>query len=136
MAAVTTIIAAVGLGISAASAVGGMAAARDQADAQKDAEKARKNAANLDANRRKRAVVREMQMQRSVALSNATVKGAGESSGLQGAYGSVSGQGLNNITGINQQQELGNQVFSANARATDAASRGATWDGIGTLGGA
>jgi hypothetical protein len=136
MAAVTTVIAAVGLGVSAASAVGGMVSAKRQAEAGEDAEKARQRAANLDAQRRKRAVIREAAMQRSVALSNATVQGAEAGSGLQGAYGSVAGQSNNNISGITQQQELGNQVFAANARAQRASSQSATWDGIGSLGGA
>lgn len=136
MAAVTSIIAATGLALSAASTIGGVVSARKAAKADEKAEGARQQAMNLDAQRRKRAVVREMQMQQSLALSNATVQGAAQGSGVQGAMAGAQAQGMTNITGITQQQALGNQVFAANRQSTRARSSAATWEGVGTLGGA
>lgn len=136
MAAISTIIAGVGLAVGAAGTAMGIKAQKDQFKAQNKAESARQKAADLDALRRKRAAVREMQMQRSVALSNATAQGAEAGSGLQGAMAGITGQGNTNIVGINQQQQLGNQVFSANRQASSAASFGATGEGLTSLGGA
>lgn len=135
MPAVSTIIAGVGLAVGAAGTAMGVKAQKDQLKAQEKAESARQKAANLDALRRKRAAVRDMQMQRSIALSNATAQGAEAGSGLQGAMAGISGQGTTNIVGINQQNELGNQVFSANRQATRASSFGATGEGLQSLGG-
>lgn len=136
MPAVTTIIAGVGMAVGAAGTFMGIKAQKDQMKAQEKAEGARQKAANLDALRRKRAAIRDMQMQRSVALSNATAQGAEGGSGLQGAMAGITGQGVNNITGIDQQNQLGNQVFAANRQASRAASRGATGEGLVSLGGA
>jgi len=136
MAAVTSIIAGIGLAASTAGTIMGVKAQKDQAKAQEKAESARQKAAELDALRRRRAAVREMQMQRSVALSNATAQGAAEGSGLAGAQAGISAQGNTNIVGIDQQQQLGNQVFSANRQAQRAATFGATAEGLTSLGGA
>lgn len=135
MPAVTSIIAGVGLAVGAAGTAMGVKAQKDQLKAQDKAEDARKKAQNLDALRRQRAAVREMQMQRSVALSNATAQGAEAGSGLQGAMAGIAGQGTTNIVGIEQQRQLGNQVFSANRQANRAASFGATGEGLVSLGG-
>lgn len=136
MPAVSTIIAGVGLAVGAAGTVMGVKAQKDQLAAQNKAESARQKAANLDALRRKRAIVRDMQQQRAIALSNATAQGAADSSGLQGAMAGVQGQATDSIVGINQQLQLGNTVFSANRQATRAASFGATGEGLQSLGGA
>ncbi len=135
MAAVSTTIAAIGLAIGAAGTAMSVKSQMDQAKAQNKAEAARKKAADLDALRRKRAAIRDMQQQRAVALSNATAQGASEGSGLQGAMAGVTGQGVTNIVGIEQQQQLGSQIFSANRQATKAASFGATGEGLQSLGG-
>lgn len=135
MPAITSIIAGVGLALGAAGTYIQYNAAQDQSKALDKAEDARKQAANLDSLRRQRAVVREMQQQRALALSNATQQGAAAGSSLQGAYASIQGQGNTNITGIEQQNQLGNAVFAANKQARAAETQGNLGEGISTLGG-
>jgi hypothetical protein len=110
-------------------------ASQDAAKAADKEEDARQKSANLDALRRQRAVVREMQQQRALALSNATTQGASAGSGLQGAFASIQGEGQTNIAGIQQQNDLGNQVFAANRQQRRAETRGSLGEGISTLGG-
>lgn len=135
MPAVTTALSAIGLAASIGSTVAGVVGANKEAKAEDKAESARKKAANLDALRRQRQAIREMQQQRAIAVSNATAQGAEAGSGLQGAIGQVTGQGNSNILGIEQQRQLGNEVFAANKQARSARTLQATAEGIGQLGG-
>lgn len=135
MPAVTSIIAGVGLALGAAGTYVQYNAANAQTKALDKAEDARKQASNLDSLRRQRAVVREMQQQRALALSNATTQGASAGSGLQGAMANIQGEGQTNIAGIRQQNALGNQVFAANKQARAAETQGNLGEGFSTLGG-
>lgn len=137
MAALTSILIGVGLAASAAGTVMNAQAQQKQAKAQQKAENARQRAMNLDAQRRRRQVVREMQQARALALASANQQGAAApgSSALGGAYGQISGQAGTNILGINQNQELGNQVFAANREAGQAATQGAFGGAIESIGG-
>jgi hypothetical protein len=135
MAAITSALAAIGTAVSVGSTIAGVAAARKEAKFEDRAEDARKKSANLDALRRQRAVVREMQQQRAIALSNATVQGSSEGSGLSGTMAGITGAGLTNMTGIQQQNALGNQVFAANKQARKARTTQSTMEGLNTLGG-
>jgi hypothetical protein len=136
MAAVTSIIAAAGLATSIGATAYGVVAQKQSIKAQEKAENARQKAANLDSLRRQRAVVRESQQQRALAVANATAQGAEGSSGLAGALGGISGQANTNIVGIEQQRQLGNEVFAANRAGFRASSAGATAEGLASLGGA
>jgi hypothetical protein len=122
-------------------------AARDQrAIAQLDiqADQQRKAAMELSARRQMTENVRNAQMARSMALTNATGQGAayGESSGLRGGYASISGQAGVNQQGISQNLQIGENLFDINAQV-DAAkmelakdqSGEAMAQGIASLGG-
>jgi hypothetical protein len=136
MAAFTSIAIAVGLAVSAAG-VGLQAYSQNQmAEAQEDAENARKKQMNLDAIRRRREAVREALAARSTALSNATASGAGDSSGLQGGYGQIGGQLGRNIGAVNTSEQLGTDIFQANAAYADASSMAYLGQGAERLGGA
>lgn len=143
MAALTTIL----IGAAVAATVAGTAIAyqgqRAQAKAQKQAlaiqmqqEETRRQAMNLDANRKKREVLRQQQLLRAQALATATNQGAGGagSSGIEGAIGQIQGQSGVNQLGINQQQELGNTMFDQNQQITAAGIRAANAGGMVALG--
>lgn len=150
MAAISTILA--GIGVAAAVAGTGMQfmaqqrqaqANKQMIAAQRDAERQRQLAMNLDAQRRRREVIRQAQVAQSNAQAVATNQGAGQSTGLPGALGAISGQTGVNALGISQNQEIGNNIFAANARqslaqedSNSAASFGALGGGISSLGGA
>lgn len=149
MAALTTIIAGIGIAASIAGAAGSLYASQQQASAQKraiaaqqEAERQRQLAMNLDAQRKKREQIRQAQVYRAQALATTTAQGASQGSGLEGAYGQISGQSGTNLQGINQNQEIGNNIFAANraygqaqADMADAQGSAATFQGISSLGG-
>lgn len=91
-----------------------------QAAAMAKAEKARENQMNLDAMRKKRAALRESLVARQMALNNATNQGAAAGSGLPGGYGQIQGIAGQNIQGVNQDQQLGQQIFAANRQYASA----------------
>lgn len=142
----------IGLGLTAigtATAVGGAVAnsyAQKQAlAAQQQAEDQRKKAMELDADRRRRQEIRAAIAARAQSLSTATNQGASAegASALPGAYGGISGQSNTNILGINQNQQIGESIFAANAAANSAYRSAATaqsWtsagNGLSSLGGA
>jgi hypothetical protein len=67
---------------------------------------------NLDAQRRKRDIIRSAQVAAANAEAAANASGAGVSSGVEGARASISGQAGVNILGVSQNQEIGNQMFA------------------------
>lgn len=69
---------------------------------------------NLDATRRRRDVIRQAQTATANATAVAYNQGAGNSSALTGAMGQIAGQEGVNIQGIEQNRELGNQLFALN----------------------
>jgi hypothetical protein len=134
MAAFTSIAIGVGLALSAAG-LGLQAYSQNQmSEAQEDAEEARKKQMNLDSIRRRREAVREALTARSMALSNATASGAADSSGLQGGYGQIGGRLGQAVSGVNQSEQLGTDIFSANAAYADAASMAYLGQGAENLG--
>lgn len=93
---------------------------QQQARAMAKAEKARETQMNLDAMRKKRAALRESLVARQMALANATNQGAAAGSGLPGGFGQIQGIAGQNIQGINQDQQLGQQIFAANRQYASA----------------
>lgn len=110
MAAVTSIIA--GIGVAA-----GLAGTAVQYSGQRKAEKAQKKAAELQANRDRRSQIRQAMLARSRALSAGAATGSFFGSSLQGGLGSLSSQTATNLAGINQGQEIGAQISSGNSMA-------------------
>lgn len=66
---------------------------------------------NLDANRRKRDIIRQAQVATANAEASASNSGALNSSGIEGARAGISGQAGVNYLGVSQNQEIGNQMF-------------------------
>jgi hypothetical protein len=154
--------AAVGVGLQAVGAYNSYEAAKDQAEASKqaaaasmriagferDIEAKKFRAMELDASRRSLEQVRQAQRARALALSIGTAQGAGKGSGLEGAFGQISGQSGVNQLGIFQNLELGRNIFDLNAqisqqkmfiadaqgRAADAGTQAALGAGLSSVG--
>lgn len=89
---------------------------------QKEENDQRKNAMELDATRRKREFIRQSIAARSLALSTTTNQGAFNSSALPGAYAGISGRTNVNELGVNQNAEIGRNIFALNDKISDAQS--------------
>ncbi len=140
----------IGLGVSIVGTVMQVKAQQDAARAQKaalhfqqQAEEARQEAARLDAQRKKREVIRQSIIARSQALSGATNQGAQYGTALPGAYGQIQGLAGTNYSGITS--ALGSSAFVADANrqalnenknAAQAGADAALGAGISSLGGA
>lgn len=151
---------AIGVGLSAVGAAtslfGGMSSAQAQQQAneqyigiQRQQEEVRRQAMRLDADRRRRQLIRDAIIARSTALARGTSQGASSqgSSALPGAYGQIAGRTGFAISGINSQEKFGEQLFDLNIQAlaakqaySSAQSQGQMWNSIGSglssLGGA
>jgi len=118
---------AIGVGVSAYSAV-------QSADASKDAEEARRKQMDLDAARRRRQAIREAQIARATSVSNAAAQGASEGSAVQGGVAAISGNAAESIVNTNQNVQMGNAIFDANGRRANAESIGAIGSGVQQFG--
>lgn len=92
---------------------------------------------NLDAQRRRRQIVRQMLINRSNALANTTQRGAASDGGstLPGLYGQVSQQANNEIAGVEANRQLGSQVFQANRQIASGQTQGSVGQAITSVGG-
>ena len=136
MAAISTIIAGVGLAASVAGAAIASNGAQQANRASARAEALREKQMNIEAARQRRQVIRNMLRARSAALVSATAQGAGGGSGLPGGYGAITQQSGENMLGINQGTEIGAGIFSANRDASGAQSMVSFGNGLSSLGGA
>lgn len=128
MAAAGLIIGAVGLGLQVYGQV-------QQGKAMKEAEANRKKQMNLDALRQRRDIARNATMARSQALAAATNQGAAGGSGLQGGYGQIAGRTGGQTVAVNQNQQIGNNIFNANMKAYNASVFTDIGSGLYSLGG-
>lgn len=149
MAGFSTIIAGIGVAASIAGTVVAYQGAQKQAKAQKQAlshqmraEELRKRQMELDSTRKQRQIIRESQQARAKALAVATAQGSADSTGIQGAYGQISGQSGVNALGVQQNTEIGAGIFEQNRLTTMANIRGAAGastmamgQGLSSLGG-
>jgi len=149
MAAISTIIAGVGLALAAGSAYVNYENSRKQASLasqslglQRRQQELENRRANLAANRQRRQLIRQSLTQRANALTAAAGQGALDSSGLYGGLAQVSGQTNTNIMGTNLGQDIGNQLYSlggaitnVNQQAASAAGNAVTAQGLMSLGG-
>lgn len=115
------ISALIGLGISAVGTIMQVSASSHQNEAsrrkielEQQIEAKRRQSMELDASRKQMEVFRNHQRARAMGLEAATNQGASSGSGLQGAYGQISGQSGINLLGVNQNLELGRATFGIN----------------------
>lgn len=112
-----------GIAGTAVSAIG----AAKQASGARKAEALREKQMNLEAERNRRASIRQAVIARATASSNANAQGASEGSGLAGGLAGIQSQNAQNIQGINQGQQIGQGMFAANRQI----SSGQTMASIG-----
>jgi hypothetical protein len=128
-------IGGIGTAISAAGTVAGIAGQLMSASAAKKAEKLRETQMNLESAREKREIVRRSIMARSQALATGTAQGAQYGSGVAGAMGNVTNQAASGLLGVNQNQQIGAGIFSANRQMATAGMIGSFGSGLQSLGG-
>lgn len=114
---------ALGVGFAAAGMFTSLMGAGEQQQAREESiaaqqrmEDIRQQAMRVDADRRRRQMVREYLIARSTALARGTAQGASAQGGsaMQGAFGQAAGRAAFGISGINQVEDFGNQMFAAN----------------------
>jgi len=117
----------VGLGLQLVGGVMGFMGNRQAAEAQQRQiaaeqaiEQQRKQAMELDAQRRKLEIIRNQQRARAMALTVANSQGAAQGSGLAGAYGQIGGQTGVNYAGVQSALQTGRNIFGFNADISQA----------------
>lgn len=134
MAALTTIIAAGGLAVSAGSAVMQSKGAKKSATAQREAGEAQSRAASVEAQQARITQVREARIRRGQVTAAGTNSGLDTgTSGIGGAVGSISSQMGSNIGNINQQETFAQETSAALQRSADAQVEGQKWQQIGNF---
>lgn len=136
MAAISTIIAGIGLAVGVAGTAVQVIGANQQAAAAKRAEDLRERQMNLEAQRQRRQAIRNALRARSIALTSATSQNAEGGSGLQGGFAQIGQQLGSNLQGINQSTEIGAGIFQANRDSAGASSLVSFGSGLSSLGGA
>ncbi len=76
-----------------------------------------------------------MMIARANAQANATSRGAADGSTLGGLYGQAFNEAGGAITGITQNQELGTEIFAANAQGAKGQSQAAMGGALTSVGG-
>ena len=104
-----------------------------EADARKQAESAREKQQTLLAQRQRRKALRQSIIANSTARFNATAQGADSGSALPGAFGQIAGETGRQIQSINQNEELGSEIFDANRNFYDASKTTSAGAGLGRL---
>lgn len=128
LAAVGLVLGAVGIGVQ-------MYGQKKQTEALNKAEDARKQQLALDSIRKRREIIRNILISRSNAEFSAAGQGASFGSALPGAYGGISGQGGGQTLAVNQNEQLGGQIFSANKDYYNASGITGLGQGLQSLGG-
>lgn len=130
-----------GAGASFAGASQKAAAQKQQIMLEQKAEEQRRLYMEDDARRKEMEIVRNQQRARAIALTNSTSQGASFGSGLQGGYGQIAGQSGVNMLGVNQNLEIGRNLFGINSQISQqkilqgqGASEMATGQGLSALG--
>lgn len=135
MLATSTIIASIGLALGAAGAVVNYMGQSAVASAQRKQEKIRQTQMNLDVMRRRREMVRQMLIARALGVSNATNQGAvGSDSAVQGGIAQATQTAAVGSMDLNQNSQLGTQMFAANAQEAQGRGIAGLGSAIGSWG--
>lgn len=87
---------------------------------QQQADQQRQQQMTLMGRRSQTEAIRNSQRARSLALNNAAGEGAQYGSGLQGGYGNIAGQTNTNMLGINQNLQIGQNMFGITSQENTA----------------
>jgi hypothetical protein len=148
MPALTSIVAVAGAGALIGGVIGGSATAKKQAAEQKaiaadqiKIEQQKRMAMELDSRRRELEVFRNVQRAKSIALTNATLQGAGQSSGLIGGTAQATASGQENLESIGQNlilgrtiSDLNNDISSHKMTLADLGADASMYSGISQIG--
>jgi hypothetical protein len=150
MAAISSIIGAIGLGTQIIGGIMGSSASSEAAGIQKQiaiqerlANEQRHKQMVLNSRRQQLEIVRNSQRARALALNNAVNQGAQFGSGLPGGQGQITSQEGNNLLSNYQNTQIGQNLFGIDSTISDykmqlgqTQSDMATAQGIQSLGGA
>lgn len=125
---------ALGIGLNLVGTGLRLAGAAKQSQAEQANEQVRKEQLTLDTARAKREAIRQSLFARSLALTNATNQGAQYGTGLQGGYGQISGATRRTLTGLEENKNLGLQIFENNADISKAGMLFSAGSGLSSLG--
>lgn len=128
-----------GLVIGAGGAAMSYSAQREQSAATKEAEQLRKAQMELEGQRKRREILRKVQMAQATGLTRTTGQtgsAATGSSALAGTYAQEQSFGQRELGQLGASLDIGRSIFDANARASDAATGQALGRGMQTIGGA
>lgn len=128
------IFGAIGLVASLAGSFIQAGASKQAAEASKRAEDLRERQMNLESARQRRESYRNVLRGRSAALVSSTAQGGTGGSGIAGGLGQITNKGADNIVGVNQGQEIGKGIFTANRQVADAQSLAAFGSGLSNMG--
>lgn len=113
-----------------------------QAQQEIEIQKQKRTAMELSSRRQQMENLRNTQLQRSMAITAATAQGAQLGTGLQGGLAQVTNTGNWNALGINQNTEIGENIFDLNQNISYSKinqsqhqADAAMWQGFGQLGG-
>ncbi len=138
--AVFSSLAAIAGAIGAAAGIAGTVVnymgAQKAAAGQERAEKLRETQTKLEEARQRRAVVRQAQVARATAGSNATSQGAQDGSGLAGGIGQIQGQAGSTTAAISENAGISSGMFQANRTISQGQTMSSIGQGISSLGGA
>jgi hypothetical protein len=119
-------IAAIGVGIagygayqSSSSASQSNALQAQSVAIQQEQLALQKKSMELDARRRRRDIIRQNVAARSAALATTVAQGAQFGSALPGAYGGIEGRTGTNLLGIDQNLEIGRDMFGLKSRGAE-----------------
>lgn len=101
---------------SVAASQANLAINKGTIQAQQTIEANKRAAMEVDARRNQLEIIRTQQRARAMGLATAKHQGASGGSGLQGAYGQFSGQTGVNLLGVQQNLEVGRNIFDQNAQ--------------------
>lgn len=115
-----------GLGLQGAGLITNMIGAgratqsqKQIAEYERQIEAQKMRAMELDAKRRTIEIMRTGQRAQAMALTAASAQGAQYGSGLQGGYAQVAGQTNFNALGVQQNLEIGRNIFDLNSKISD-----------------
>lgn len=135
MAAFSTLIGAAGVGLAAAGTATQFIGMARAAKGEKRAEKIRAAQMNLESQRERRNIVRQANIARAAALTSAETQGAQAGTGLAGGLAQVTAQAGAATQAVNQNQQLGQQMFAANRMISSGNTISSLGSGLSSLGG-
>lgn len=135
MAALSTVIAGIGLATSLVGTGVQAYGAIQQTEATKRAEALREKQSNLELARQRRQVLRDSLKARAMALLNSTAQGGTGGSGIAGGYGEIGQKTGENLVGISQAGQIGSGIFKANYSEANAQSLVSFGAGLSSFGG-